>query len=423
MTATLIEKRGTYQYILRYINGEGKSRQKWVNTNLPLRGNKRKAEMKEEAILLEWQPKLEPDNTASHNSTAITMASDEKPVDSVSENQPKGMDVCGKTLFSDYMLYWLEAVKYSIQITTYSGYKQLVENHIAPHFKDMGLLLEEIKPIHIQQYYDYLINNRGLSPNTVLHYHANIRKALQYALQLELIPSNPATLVKRPQKIRYVAETYSKEELAKLFEIIRNDSLFLAIYMDVAYGMRRSELLGIKWSTVDFGRKTISVRNAVVRPKVDGEYKLIVKPILKNKSSVRTFPLIPAVEELLIEEKKRQETNKKLFKSCYCNEYLDFVFVEPLGNLMKPNYLTDHFKDIIEKNNLKYIRFHDLRHTCATLLQDDGVDLKDIQNYLGHSNLSTTADIYAHRDFTHQKRTANVAAHIVGEAFEKAKGA
>lgn len=136
------------------------------------------------------------------------------------------------------------------------------------------------------------------------------------------------------------------------------------------------------------------------------KYVPVGEDVLKTKSSFRTLPLIPAVEELLLAEKERQVKNRRLFKSAYCRDYLDYICVDESGKILRPNYVTEHFGWVIRKYGLRKIRFHDLRHTCASLLLSNGVPMKQIQIWLGHSTFSTTADIYAHLDFSAQEQSA-----------------
>ncbi len=119
------------------------------------------------------------------------------------------------------------------------------------------------------------------------------------------------------------------------------------------------------------------------------------------------MPLIPQVEQMLKEEKQKQEQNRKLCGKSYNTKYLDYVCVDPFGNLLKPNFLSQHFKIIQNRHNLKHIRFHDLRHFCASLMLANGVPMKQIQEWLGHSTFQTTADIYAHLDFSSKLSSAN----------------
>ncbi len=173
------------------------------------------------------------------------------------------------------------------------------------------------------------------------------------------------------------------------------------------YGLRRSEVLGLRWSAIDMEHKTISIRHKVIEAEVDGKFVPMGEDVLKTKSSFRTLPLIPAVGIILLEEKEKQEMYRRLFKKSYCRDYLDYICVDQCGKLLRPNYATEHFPWLIEKYGLRKVRFHDLRHTCASLLLSNGISMKQIQIWLRHSTFSTTADIYAHLDYSAQEASAN----------------
>lgn len=153
--------------------------------------------------------------------------------------------------------------------------------------------------------------------------------------------------------------------------------------------------------------KTISISHKVIEAEVDGKFVPMGEDVLKTKSSFRTLPLIPAVGIILLEEKEKQEMYRRLFKKSYCRDYLDYICVDQCGKLLRPNYVTEHFSWLIEKYGLRKVRFHDLRHTCASLLLSNGISMKQIQIWLGHSTFSTTADIYAHLDYSAQEASAN----------------
>jgi len=407
----LYQKRGTWRFCIPYEDADGKRRQKWVDTGLPIRGNKKKAAEMESAVLAEWLPKLmanDPNETVDKAPTASS------PVMERQSQREDNADNYQKTRFSDYMRNWVESAKSYLQVSTYAEYSRMIYSVTLPYFEKSGVYLEDIRPNDIKKFYDYLQNTR--SPNTIRRFHANIHRALECAVEDEDIrlEVNPAKRVKLPPVVKFVSEVYSKEDLMKLFEIIQDSYLFPLILVDATYGLRRSELLGLKWSAIDFQRKTLTVKAAAIHCRVDGKYQTVVKPLLKTKSSYRTFPLTPEVEAVLLAERERQKQNQKKFKSMYSREYQDFVFVNELGKLRHPNTVSQHFsRNILKRYKLKKIRFHDLRHTCATLLLDGGVSLKDIQRYLGHSQLSTTADIYTHRDYTHQQRTTEIAGDIM----------
>ena len=200
---------------------------------------------------------------------------------------------------------------------------------------------------------------------------------------------------------------YSQEELEKLFECVKETNLELGVILAAFYGLRREEVCGLKWNAVDFDRKTITIKSVVTEAMVDGKQKLIQKNTPKTKSSLRTLPLVAPVETLLRNLKQAQEINRKLCGKSYNREFLEYVYVDQIGNLMKPGYLSQRFPKVLESNGLRRIRFHDLRHSCATLLYHNGVPLKDIQMWLGHSDISTTSNIYTHLDFDSKINSAN----------------
>lgn len=136
--------------------------------------------------------------------------------------------------------------------------------------------------------------------------------------------------------------------------------------------------------------------------------------VMKTKSSYRTLPLIPQVEKALLEEKKKQEEMKVVMRSAYCKKYADYICVDALGNIISPNYVTNHFKVVLKENNLRPIRFHDLRHSCASLLLAQGIPMKMIQDWLGHSDMGTTANIYSHIDSESKKASATAIGTALG---------
>ena len=363
-------KNDNYYMVLNYTDANGKRRQPWIPTGLPAKGNKRRAEK----LLLDTRKSFVPPVVSKENE-----------------------DISSDMLFADYMELWLEIIRSSVEKTTFSSYTQMVKGKIAPYFRNTGLTLDGIQAKHIQSF--YLHELKTVSPGTVIHYHANIHKALKYAVKMDLIPFNPADKVERPKKQRYIADYYRQEELERLLEASKDHPYSLLIQTAAFYGLRRGEVVGLKWDAIDFEQGTISVKRTVTSTIIDGKYQEFEQQSAKTKSSLRTLPLIGSFREYFMQVKEAQELNKQVCGNCYNYEYDGFVFVDELGERMRVEYLTNAFPKFLESHGLRRMRFHDLRHSCASLLLANGVPLKHIQEWLGHSDFTTTANIYAHLDY------------------------
>ena len=388
------EKRGYLHTVISYKDENGVRKKKWQSTGLTSKGNIRKAE----AILKE---RME----------AFELELKQKQADKSNED----------ILFSKFLSNWLAMVKSTLLITTYGGYQYFIEQRINPYFDEKKMTLQKITTKDIQEYYNTMLT-KGTKWNSVVKHHAIIRKALDYAVKMDYIPSNPAARIETPKRQKYIAEHYNQDELNRLFEVIKGDPAEVAIILTAYYGLRRSEVLGLKWSAIDFKEKTLCIRHTVCKTVLDGQQIVVQKDTTKNKASIRTLPLIPEIEELLLETKKQQEACRKKAKGSYCKDYLDYVCVDSLGVLLKPDYLTQHFEIIIKKNNLKKIRYHDLRHSCASLLLANGVSLKEIQDWLGHSDYSTTANIYSHLEYGAKLKSAGKISETLNIKREKKDG-
>ena len=379
----LREQNGIYQIVLSWQDECGKRKTKSVSTGLPVKGNKRRAE----ALLSEARESFDPMKK--------------------SEDAPKPRPRAEELQLTEFFVNWLELMKNSVELSTYSGYELTIRKRLLPYFEPKHLTLRELSPMDIQEYYQYSLNVEGVSANTVIHRHANIRKALQYAVQMGLIEFNPADRVQRPKKAAFVGGVYNEAELDELFRAVRGDAIELAVILGAFYGLRRSEIVGLRWEAVDFERKTFTICHTATEVVVDGKTVVVDKDRPKTKSSCRTLPMVAPFETLLLRMKAEQEENRRVCGSAYCTDYLDYVYVDALGSRITPNRISDRFPAVLKKNGLRKIRFHDLRHSCATLLYANGVSLKEIQEWLGHSNISTTSNIYTHLDFNSKVSSAN----------------
>lgn len=443
---------GVYQMILSYKDVNGKRKTKSISTGLTEKGNARKAERMLQTTRQEFTaPDMATEYGKDVNESElgnkniltklpITEFSNHDTVPLVDESlivskrllegEVTVLPIMDSSLllkskeeilFCDYMVYWLNSIRKSIEENTFAGYQYAIEKRIYPYYANTGYTLADIEqqPILIQAYYNYEMEVHGVSANTISHRHANIRKALQDAFRVGLIQTNPADRVTKPKVDAFETTVYNQNELSKLFEVFKGDPLEFAVILGSFYGLRRSEIVGLKWNCIDFERKTITIRHVVTQATVDGKFKIIHKNRTKTKSSTRSLPLVPLFENMLLQMRKEQEHNKVIFGDSYCKDYTDYIYVDPFGNLIKPGYVTQHFRLICDKNELKHIRFHDLRHSCATLLYENGVDMKAIQEWLGHSNISTTLNIYTHLDYKSKVHSANAIISILPETKEK----
>lgn len=388
VTGHLRERGGIYHIVLNYTDSDGKRKNPSRSTGLPVKGNKKRAEKMLREACEELEEKLK--NGELKKEKAYS---------------PPEMQ---KTPFKEFLQDWLQMSKVNVEVSTYGGYCRVINRKIIPYFEEHypGIMLEDVTPKQIQDFYTFEMAVNGVSANTIIHYHANIRKALHYAFKIGLIDVNPADRIDRPKKERFVGEAYTEEEIHELLEKCKGDVLEFAIVMGAFYGLRRSEVCGLKWDAVDFKNKTFTVKRIVTEVYVDGKIQLVEKERTKTKSSFRRLPLIKPMEEYLLKLKEEEETNRELCGNFYCQKYNGYIYVNKIGELVKPGYITKYFPEFLEKIGMRRIRFHDLRHSCASLLYSNGVSLKEIQEWLGHSDISTTSNIYTHLDFNSKINSA-----------------
>lgn len=382
----LQEKNGMFYVVLNYRDENGKRKTPWISTNLPVKGNKKRAEN----FMMDVRRNFVPPN-----------------VQRIEEREAMQK---GDILFTDFLLKWLRVAKSTVKLTTYASYEMMAMRIIIPYFETLNIKLKELTTEDIQEFYSAQLER--VSANTVIHYHAVIHRALKYAVKIKTIQSNPAVNVERPRKEKFIGSFYDKKEINTLFDIIQGHPLEVAIKLAAFYGLRREEIIGLKWTAIDFENNTLTIQHTVTECNLDGKHIEVASDTAKTDSSLRTMPLVTNFREMLLAKKEKQEHYRKLCGRSYCKEYLDYIFVNEMGERWKPRYLSDGFKRILEQNGLRRIRFHDLRHTCASLLLANNVPMKKIQEWLGHSDFSTTANIYAHLDF--QSKISSAEAMLTG---------
>lgn len=372
----LQEKKGFFYMVLSYPDITGKRKTKWFPTGLPVKGNKKRAEK----MLMQTRQTFEPECTP----------------------------VQDDMMFSDFLLQWLEIAKPTIALTTYASYAGMAKSIIIPYFKERHTTLAGLKAIDIQTF--YMQQLKRVKASSVIHYHAVIHRALKYAVKIDLISVNPADKVERPKADKFIGSFYDSDEMQALFEAAKDTLLEIPIFLGAFYGLRRSEALGLKWDAIDFQNSTITIRHTVTSCTIDGKHVQVAKDTTKTKSSMRTLPLVPVFKEKLLKVKEQQAEYRRVCGKCYDNRYLEYICVDEMGTLISPHYLTAAFPKLLDKNELRRIRYHDLRHSCASLLLANGVPMKQIQEWLGHSDFSTTANVYAHLDYNSKLSSADAMA-------------
>lgn len=365
MTGSLQVKNDKFYAVLNFRNQDGKRIQKWFPLNLPVRGNKRKAEAMLKDLLAQY---------AGLDSI--------KPIN---------------TLLSQHIANWIEHDRPHITVTTYNQYINILNIHLIPYFDPRGITVGKVTPGDLEDYYNFKVS-QGLSPNTVIKHHAVIRSSLQWAMKHQYIRYNPADLATKPSKVRYTAnEPYSVEEIVQLLTLTQNEPIAVPIFLASFYGLRRSEVLGLRWSSIDFANGWLHIATTVVKEKIgDNVVSTVRDNVTKTESSRRSLPLCPYTYNYLCYLRQRQLDQMRLCGTSYCQDYLDFVCVDEMGMLLQPDFVSQKFQKLLVKYGLRPIRFHDLRHSCATIMLYLGYTMKDIQTWLGHSNYSFTANVYVH---------------------------
>lgn len=378
MTGSLQTKNGKF-YIVLNCYENGKRKLKWIPTGLTEKGNKRKAEqLLRDAIIEEENREI--------------------------AARPSNL------LFCEYLRYWLQLSKQRVDAVTYQGYELLTKRHILPYFEQAKIRLTEINRQVLQDFLDEKFKNGridgkgGLSPKSIRELKNILNQTLNEAIREELLESNPCALLRLPPRVHQTANFYTAEQLNRLLDAAKEEPLYPLIRTAIVYGLRRSELLGLKWDSIDFENNFITIKHTVVKV-----CEIVEKDKTKNKSSYRSFPLLPEMRELFLALKNAQRENSQLFGKEYTAS--DYVFTWPDGRPFTPDYVSHRFKRILELNNLPHIRFHELRHSCASLLVNNGFGMKDIQEWLGHADIATTANIYGHLEV---QRKLNMASMVSG---------
>ena len=319
--------------------------------------------------------------------------------------------------FHDYLRKWLEEKKPTLELSTYEGYEYRSKS-ICEYFQAHPVLLTKLKSQDIHDFYMSLLTkdlgkgNRhtiGYSNRSIKDIAAVLKASLTEAVDMEILKRSPADRVKVPKKPEeHKLRPYvDSDQCADFLEAIRGHRLELPFMFAIFFGMRRSEILGLRWSAIRDG--LIYVEHTVSKMKTT-----VAKNRAKTEAGYRSYPLTPEILERLGELKAKQEKNRRVFGSCYHES--DYVFTWEDGHPYSTDYLTKQFKKVVRASDRlsSDLTLHSLRASCVSILVHSGVDIKDIQTWVGHRDIHTTMNIYAS---TTQRKQAVVAAKMSDTIF------
>ncbi len=288
---------------------------------------------------------------------------------------------------AQYLQQWLENRRSAVRIRTYERYEQHVRLHLVPTIGRIPL--QKLTPQHIQTLYTQKLKE-GLSQTTVNTLHAMLHKALEDALRWNLVARNVCDAVSPPRRDRYEIQPLTVEQAQQFLAAAHGHSLEALFVIAVSTGMRRGEVLAIKWQDIDLSTGTLHVRRIFTRAK--GNRYIEAEP--KTEKSRRSIVLPALVVDLLSQHQARQLQVKKEAGEAWQEHNL--VFSTALGTPLNPSKVIDRFKTLLKRAGLPDIRFHDLRHSTASILLGMGIHPKVVQELLGHNQISMTMDIYSH---------------------------
>ncbi|WP_281885823.1 site-specific integrase [Paenibacillus sp. YYML68] len=301
-----------------------------------------------------------------------------------------------KLTYSEFLTEWLQSKSLKLRRVTLEMYTGHVQRHIVPHlgFHEIA----KITSAQVEKFYVTLSEEKGLGSRTVLDIHKILKSSFEAAMKRKYVTSNPVRDAETPKVISQEMSVWSIEEVSKFLESARDDRYYLAFHLALATGMRQSEILGLRWKDIDFDNEVLNVRQTLSH---DGK-ELLTQT--KTKSSSRTISIDTRTVNALLKQERLISREKKAASVAYQDN--DLVICTAKGTPVSPRNLLRTFYNIIKKAKVPKIRFHDLRHTVATLMLMDGVNPRVVQEILGHSDVKITLGTYHHVLPTVHKDTA-----------------
>ena len=322
--------------------------------------------------------------------------------------EAKGLDAAkaGRYTVGQWMEEWFEHyAKVKVRPSSHQTYRGYIDNHIKPSIGKIQL--EKLTSLELQKFYKKLLTNgrvdrlesrhqaKGLSPKTVRNIHQIISSAMSLAKEQKLIVANPAEGCALPRLEHREMKTLPVEQLQSFLREAKESGVYELYYLELATGLRRGELLGLNWEDIDLERGDLRVKRQVAR--INGE---VTEAPLKTKNAYRTLPLAEDTVSVLLEQQKKVGSSP-------------WVFPSPNGGPISPDSVLHMLHRVLKRAGLPKVRFHDLRHTFATLALQNGVDIKTVSGMLGHFSAGFTLDTYAHVTSAAQRQAAQTMGNVL----------
>ena len=289
---------------------------------------------------------------------------------------------------SGFLNYWLDTYcKQNLAPNTIRGYRVNVEKHIIPYIGNIPLI--KLTPKNIQDLYTRLISS-GLSGTSARYVHNNLHKAFSYAVKLQALPRNPTDLVEPPKITRHEAATLTPEEVLRLLTACGSSDLGTPVLLAVALGLRRGEALALRWDDVDLDNRVAVIRHSALCERLDS-FQISDTKTRTSRRAIRLPEYVATVLQARLDLlRERRRTLGKSYNA------MNLVCFRETGQPYTSNVLQHQYKKLLHSAGLPDIRFHDLRHTNATLMLRNGIPAKVVSSMLGHSSIQLTMDTYSH---------------------------
>ena len=383
VTGSIQERNNHFQMMVRYTDFDGRKVQKCRSTGVPIGGtakerkvNNRRANL----LLAQWIEEIKEQKA---------VASDRKLIQAINE--------------------WMLWKKDRVRLNTFESYQIYLDTHIKPYFKTNDPLMCNITVRDMQKFADYKC--KTLTPQTVKKIFVVLRGTFDMAMRYGEIAFNPCDKVdfssaNIQKQRRFVGQTYTKEQAMILLNAVIGDPSKVGIVLALNFGLRKSEINGLRWCDVDLDNDVLHIRFTST-----GQKTLLNEEHTKSESSRRDLAISSTMHEYLLGVKASQEENRKICGSSYIDSGRVCVFKN--GKPYGKDYVYHDLKRIQKELGLPMVRLHDLRHTAGSLLFNNGVSLESIKQMLGHEDISVTSNIYVHPDVENRKATADVMEKIL----------